>query len=455
MKQKTTGGIGRRDMLKGALAGAAGVLGFPMIVPSSALGRAGTIAPSDRVTLGCIGVGRQGGGDMRGFLQRDDTRVVAICDVQETARNAAKKLVDARNGDTSCLTYNDYRELLVRKDIDAVLMATGERWTPIIGIAAARAGKHMYYEKPLALTVEYAKAIRQVVRDTGVVFQFGTQQRSSRYFRFATEMARNGRIGHVKTFAIASSGGLGQRQPQEKPVSPPPGFDWDKWLGPAPWVPYSELRTSVIWLRISDYGLGNLAGGWGIHDLDIAQWVNKSDDTTPISVEGTGTLYDDIRDTVCDYDIEHTYASGMKLNFMDAKTARAKYPQFGAGNSDLIVGTDGWIWVSRQGIKTYPESLARSVIGPNEDHVLYSEDHRGNFIDAIRHGTKTVSNIEVAAHDEMIAQMSDIAVRLKRKLRWDPAKEEFIGDEQANRRLSKAMRSPWRLESADLVLRQG
>ena len=144
----------------------------------------------------------------------------------------------------------------------------------------------------------------------------------------------------------------------------------------------------------------------------------------------------------------------MKLNFMDGRTARKKYPQFGSGNSDLIVGADGWIWVSRQGIRTYPESLARSVIGPNEDHVLYSEDHRGNFVNAIRYGHKTVSNIEVAAHDEMIAQMSDIAVRLKRKLDWDPIKEEFIGDEQANRRLSKAMRSPWRLESADLVPKQ-
>src|SRR5882757_3853470 len=154
---------GRRTFLKEPLAGAACVLGFPTIIPSSALGADGATAPSDRITMGCIGVGRQGTGDMKGFLQHDDVRVLAVCDVQETARKAAKGLVDARNGDKSCATYNDFRQLLERKDIDALLMATGERWTPYIGIAAARLGKHMYYEKPLALTVENAKAVRAAV----------------------------------------------------------------------------------------------------------------------------------------------------------------------------------------------------------------------------------------------------------------------------------------------------
>ncbi|HMD71478.1 MAG TPA: Gfo/Idh/MocA family oxidoreductase [Bryobacteraceae bacterium] len=459
----------RRNFLKGTLAGAACVLGFPTIIPASALGAEGTTAPSDRITLGCIGVGRQGTGDMRGFLQHDDVRVVAICDVQETARKAAKALVDARNGDKSCATYNDFRELLGRKDIDALLMATGERWTPYIGIEAARLGKHMYYEKPCALTVENAKAIRAAVKQSGVVFQFGAQQRSSQYFRFACELVRNGKIGQLKTIAIASSGGGGRLQP-EAPKDPPPGFDWDMWLGPAPWMPYSDLRTSVYWLRISDYGLGNLAGGWGIHDLDIAQWVNNSDDTTPISVEGTGTLYDDIRDTVATYDIEHTYANGVKIKFMDGGTARRQFTQFGPGNSDVLIGTEGWIWVSRDGIKTQPESLIREIIGPNDKHVIGGSDftqeailtgssatlhaaaggdHRTNFLDSIRTGRPNVSPVDVAAHDEMIAQMADIAVRLKRKLHWDPVKEEFIDDEQANRRLAKTARGPWRTEVPD------
>jgi hypothetical protein len=327
-------------------------------------------------------------------------------------------------------------------------MAPGERWTPIMGIAAARHGKHIYYEKPCALTGEGAKAVRDVVKKSGIVFQFGAQQRSSFYFRNACEMVRNGRIGQLKTIAIGSSGG-GGRQQQEVPEPVPAGFDWDMWLGPAPYVPYSKLRTSVIWLRIADYGLGNLAGGWGIHDIDIAQWVNNADNTLPVTTEGTGTLYDDIRDTIANYDIEHTYANGVKINFMDGAQAHRKYPQFGPGNSDLLIGTEGWIWVSRQGMKTYPESLMKTTIGPNEIHVIRSSDHRGNFINAIRTGEPNVSPVDIAWRAEMICQAGDIAVRLKRKLNWDIEKAVFIDDEQANKRLSKPMRSPWRFEAPD------
>jgi predicted dehydrogenase len=209
------------------------------------------------------------------------------------------------------------------------------------------------------------------------------------------------------------------------------------------------LRTSVIWLRISDYGLGNLAGGWGIHDIDIAQWVNDADNTLPVTTEGTGTLYDDIRDTIATYDIEHTYANGVKIKFMDGATARRQFNQFGPANSDLLIGTEGWIWVSRQGMKTYPESLMKSTIGPNEIHVIRSSDHRGNLINAIRTGEPNVSPVDIAWRAEMICQAGDIAVRLKRKLNWDIEKAVFIDDEQANKRLSKPMRSPWRFEVPD------
>jgi predicted dehydrogenase len=446
-RDKPKPGLARREFLGSAAAGAAAVLGFPTIVPASALGADGTTPPSDRITVASIGVGRMGGGNLRMFLQHQDVRVLSLCDVQQARREQMKALVDRTYGDNRCTTYSDYRELLERKDIDAVSLATGERWTPIIGAEAARAGKHMYYEKPLALTVDIAKSIRDVVRRSGIVFQFGTQQRSSQYFRFACELVRNGKIGQLQRVVIGSSGGDRRVEP-ERPTNPPLGFDWDMWLGPAPWVPYSDLRASIIWLRISDYGLGNLAGGWGIHDLDIAQWVNNSDHTTPVSVEGTGTLYDDIRDTVNFYDIEHTYANGAKIHFMNLAAALARYPQFprGAANSVVLIGSEGWIWVSRQGMKTQPESLMQTIIGPNDQRVIHSPDHKRNFLDAVRTGQPNVSPIEVAAHDEMIAQMSDIAVRLKRKLYWDPAKEEFVNDEQANRRLSKPMRSPWRVE---------
>jgi len=191
-----------------------------------------------------------------------------------------------------------------------------------------------------------------------------------------------------------------------------------------------------------------VGGGWGIHDIDFAQCVNNSDHTTPISVEGTGILYEDIRDTIASFEIEHTYANGARILFMDMGTARRRVPQFQHANMNSVVllGSEGWIWVSREGMRTHPESLMRTVIGPNENRVIHSDDHQRNFLDAIRTGGQTICPAEVAAHDEMICQMGDIAVRLKRRLRWDPVKEMFIDDEQANRRLSRPMRSPWRLE---------
>lgn len=434
----------RRDFLKGTLAGT-GVLGFPAIIPATAWG---ANPPSERITMGAIGIGRMGGGDLRSFLQFEDVRVIAVCDVQETARQRAKNLVDAKYGDKACATHTDFRELLARKDIDAVLIATGERWHPLIDMEAARQGKHMYSEKPMAVCVEQAKAARAAVKRAGVRYQFGAQQRSSYYFRFACELVRNGRIGQLQRIVIGSSGGdEGNIMPPEVPKPAPPGMDWDMWLGQAPWAPYSELRTSVTWLRIGDYGLGNLCGGWGIHDIDIAQWVNNSDNTTPITTEGTGTLYKDIRDTICSYNIEHTYANGVKIQFMDLRTARQRVPQFQNApmNSIALIGTEGWIWVSRRGMHTQPESLMRTVFGPNDIRVIKSDDHRRNLIDAIKTGGPTISPVDIGANAEMICQMGEIAVRLQRKLHWDPVKEEFKDDEQANRRLSRPMRSPWRM----------
>jgi predicted dehydrogenase len=399
--------------------------------------------------MGCIGVGRMGTGNMRGFLQHDDVRVVAVCDVQETARARAKDLVDTKYGDNACARHRDYHELLARKDVDAVLIATGERWHPAIVIEAARQGKHIYCEKPLAVTVEEAKAARAAVRRAGVAFQFGTQQRSSQYYRFAVELARNRRIGDLHKVLICSNGGYGYARPLpvEVPKEPPPGFDWDMWLGAAPWVPYSDTRVSGLWMSISDYGLGHMGGLWGVHDVDIAQWVNDADGTTPVSVEGTGVYHTDIRDTAYVYDIEYEYANGVTVEYMDLSTAKRKYEQFRMGAmASCFVGSKGWVWVAREGVRTHPDSLMRAFIGPGDVRVIHSDDHKRNLLDAIRSGRPTIATIEAAAHDEMVCQMGDIAMRLKRKLRWDPVKEVFIGDEGANRRLARSMRSPWRID---------
>ena len=436
----------RREFLK-CLAGGA-VVGFPTILPSRALGRDGYVAPSDKIVLGAIGVGRQGSGDMRGFLSQPDVRVAAICDVNQATRERNAAAVNTRYGDTACATYNDYRELLGRSDIDVVMIATGERWHPIIASDAARAGKHMYCEKPLGLSINAAKAVREAVNENSVSFQFGTQQRSSFYYRHAVELARNGRIGEVKTIMVGSVRGPNDTL-YGTPKEPPLGFDYDMWLGPSPWAPYSDMRVSVAaWLFISDYGLGCLDGAWGIHDIDIAQWVANADHTGPVEVEGTATFYTDIRDVPHEYTVEHRYASGVRLIHMDMVTARKRAPEFSAlpsTGATVIFGTEGWIFVSRDGIVTRPDSLAAEKIGPNQIQVVRSNDHRRNLLESIRTGQKTICNVEVAVRDQTVIQQEYIALSLGRKLQWDPAAEHFVNDPEADKWMSRPMRSPWHL----------
>jgi predicted dehydrogenase len=438
---------GRRDFLKCVAGGV--VAGFPTILPSSALGRDGNVAPSDRIVMGAIGVGRKGSGDMLAFLEQKDVRMAAICDVNQATRERMAATVNRQYNDTACATYNDYRELLERSDIDAVTIATGERWHPLIASAAARAGKHMYCEKPLALSIAAAQAVREAVNENGVSFQFGTQQRSSFYYRHAVELVRNGRIGELKTIMTSDSRG-GNSTLYGEIKDPPLGFDYDMWLGPAPWAPYSDVRVSIAaWLFISDYGLGNLDGAWGIHDIDIAQWATGSDHSGPIEVEAVAAnFHTDIRDVPYDYTVEHRYASGVRLIHMDRVTAHKREPLFEtlpSVGASLFFGTEGWIFVSRDGIVTHPESLASEKIGPNQIQVIRSDDHQRNLLEAIRTGQKTICNVEVAVRDQTVIQQSYIALNLKRKLRWDPVAEHFVDDPEANKMMSRPMRSPWHL----------
>jgi predicted dehydrogenase len=436
----------RRDFLKALAAGV--VAGFPAIVPSSALGRDGYVAPSERIVFGSIGVGRQGSGDMKGFLAQPDVRMAAICDVQQATRERSQATVNRHYGDTQCTTYNDYRELLARSDIDAVMIATGERWHPLISIAAANHGKHMYCEKPLGLSIAECKAVRETVNRNSVSFQFGTQQRSSFNYRHAVELVRNGKIGELKTIMVGTVHG-----PRDKlygiPKEPPPGFDYDLWLGPCPWAPYSDMRVSIAaWLFISDYGLGCLDGAWGVHDIDIAQWVNDADATGPIEVEGTCSFYTDIRDTPYEWTVEHKYANGVRLIHMDMVSAKKRAPEFNSMPSNgatVIFGSKGWIYVSRAGMVTNPARLATERIGPNEIRVIRSDDHKRNLLNAIRTGQRTICPVESAVRTQTVNQQAYISMSLGRKLHWDPVQEQFIDDAEANRWLSRPMRSPWHL----------
>jgi glucose-fructose oxidoreductase len=426
----------------GALAGAA--LGFAGIVSDSTLGLGGKVSANNRINMGMIGVGSMGSGHVRGFLSHQDVRVVAACDVRREFRDRAKRTVDSHYGRQECAVYADFRELLARPDIDAVLIAVPDHWHALIGIEAARRGKAMYYEKPMGRTVAEAQAVRRAVLQNRVVFQFGTQQRSGYNHRFACELVRTGRIGELHTIMIGSA------EPSFCPNQPaqpvPPGFDYEMWLGPAPRAPYTYERCTRNWTLIHDYSLGCLSGAWGIHDVDIAQWALDSDGACPVEVEGAGVYpTDGLYDTLSSWEVEHRYPNGVKLIHMDMTTARKRAPQFELlWMAMLFEGTEGWVYVSRSGIHTHPESLARTVISANESPFPRSTDHRRDFLDAVRGRKTSISPIEAAVSSDIVCHQADAAIQLGRKLRWDQKAEKFV-DDQANRFLQRAMRSPWHL----------
>ncbi len=413
----------------------------------TAAGAAGVpfVTPSDKIVMGFIGVGGMGSEHLRAFTAQPDVRVAAICDVRQANRERAKQYVDSHYGDSACAEYRDFRELLARKDIDAVLIAVPDHWHVLVGLEAARQGKDMYYEKPMGVSLAEGQAMRTAVRRHGVVFQFGTQQRSDQRFRLACELVRNGRIGQLQSIMLGSAS---YTQVPNQPTEPvPPGFDYDMWLGPAPWAPHCTLRCTRQFTLLYDYSLGCIGGAWGVHDTDIAQWTVDADHTGPVEVEGIGHFpADGFYDTAPAWDVEHRYANGVKLLNMDRATALKRAGQFKMiGMGLLFVGSEGWIAISRQGMNTEPPSLASTRFGPNDVRLPHSRDHRRNFLEAVRARRDPISNIEAAVRSDTVCQQADIAMRLQRKLRWDPVKEVFTDDEQANRMLSRPMRSPWHL----------
>ena len=449
------GGVNRRQFLKSLCGGALAIASFPYIVPSSVLGANGAVPPSEKIVMGFIGVGSMGGGHLRTFLGYKDVRVAAVCDLREMFRQKAKDRVNQHYGGQGCETYHDFREMLSRKDIDAVAVVTPDHWHSLIGLEAAVNGKDMYYEKPLSMSVREDKVLRDTINRYGVIFQFGTQQRSDNRFRFACELARNGRIGKLHTIMIGSHPSITCPNQPTEPVPDSKEFDYDMWLGPAQWSPYTYERcasramgTLGMWTFIYDYSLGGLSGAWGIHHVDIAQWGNGTDGTGPIEIEGTGVFPEDgLTDTAIEWEIEHKYENGVKMIHMNTAIALKRAPQFSIhrGVGILFLGSEGWVFVCRDLIEAHPKSLLTSTIGPDEIHLPRSNNHRRNFLDCVKTRQETICPIETAVRSDTICHLDDIAVRLGRKLRWNPEREEFINDEQANRMLTRPMRSPWHI----------
>ena len=430
--------ITRRDFLKGTVVAVAG----PWVMASSALGAEERPAPSERIVMGCIGVGGMGTGNMRGFLANPDVQVVAVCDVDAKRRQAATRGLELHYAEQlrkgtykGPAAYNDFRELLAREDIDAVSIATPDHWHCLLGIAAAQAGKDMYIEKPLSLTIAEGQALRDAVKRYGRIFQHGTQQRSDRNFRFACELTVNQRIGKLHTIKVGSP--ASEEAGLEPPMPVPEGFDYDMWLGPAPWAPYTEKRCRTpFWYFISDYTIG-FVSGWGVHHVDIAQWGNGSDHTTPIEIEGKGVFpKDGLCDTATAWHVECKYANGVKMIYTDNRETT---------QGVRFEGTEGWVWVRRGEIDAHPKSLLTTALGPNEIHLYESGNHGRNFLDCVKSRKPTIAPIEAAHNSATICHLSQIAMLTGRRLRWDPDRERFINDPEANRFLSRAMRSPWHL----------
>lgn len=423
--------ISRRNFIKGV---AAATAAFPTIVPSSVFG---ANAPSNRVTVGHIGVGGQGGGLLGGFLGVDFCQSVAICDPFKTRREAHAKRVNdhyaARSGQDSykgCTAYNDFREVLARDDIDAVVVGTPDHWHVPISMYAVKAGKDVYCEKPLGVSVEQNKALREAVHSYGAVFQYGTQQRSfNTHCAYACELVRNGYIGELKEIQVIAPNGATGGKPGPDPV--PEGFDYNMWLGPAPVVPYANDRVigGGRW-HIYDYALGFIAG-WGAHPLDIAHWGYPH---IPVEYWGTGRISPDgLFDTVVDWDVRGRYENGIEFSLKPG------------GDKTTFIGTEGWVAPSRGGITASSESLLKIKIKPEEIHLLQDNHHYRNFLDCCRTRQTPASNIDSAVQSDIISHMGDIAIRLGCRIQWDPTEETIVGNDTANRMLTRAMREPWQI----------
>ena len=420
--------------MKSATGVTTGAIVFPYIVSSSALGQGGSVAASNRIVMGAIGVGSQGTGDMRGFLNKKEVQMVAVCDVDKKNRDRAKKFVDDKYGNSDCGTYLDFRELIGRGDLDAVQLALPDQWHSIPAVAAAGAGLDIHAQKPLARTVREGRAICDAVQRYGRVWQTGSQQRSERNFHYACELVRNGRIGKIHKVEVGlPTGGTSDN----KPIQPvPEGLDWDFWLGPAPWVPFRGV-CHWDWRWIMDYSGGQLTD-WAGHHIDIAHWGLGLERTGPVEIEGRGVYpTDGIYNVPYEYKFTCKYANGLTMVVANNKQLLQGAKWYGESGK--------WIYVKRGKLEANPPSVLKEVIGPDEINLYRSRDHKQNFLDCIRSRKETIAPAEIGHRSISVALLGEIAMLTERKLRWDPEKEVFINDDGANRMLSRPMRSPWHL----------
>ena len=435
--RKASHHLTRRKLLARSLAaGAAAAL--PWFVPGQACGFSAAPAASERVTVGVIGIGPRMTYDLRGALSQPDMRCVAICDVQASRRVAGKKLVDEHYGNQDCALYRDFRELLARKDIDAVFIGTGDRWHAPAAILAARAGKDVYSEKPCGLTIGMCQALDDTIRQTKRVFQAGTQRRSVANFQAAIRLAQSGKLGKIHTlYASIYTPSIETAWLPGEPTPPRDVVDWDLWLGPAPWRPYNQKYVAGGWRGQWDFDSGARLLDWGAHTLDLCQWANGSDNTMPVEYEPG------------ENSINARYANGVKLVLDCLKTPFAERPGWvqALGTCPVrFVGDEGWVEAGDSGgIEVHPASLKADVDSAIGKRVrgLDVVAHSRNFLDCIKSRGQTAANSQVMRHSHIACHAAALSWVLNRKLKFDPAKEEFIGDDEANGLRSRPARTPW------------
>jgi len=402
-------------------------LTVPTLIPGSALGLDDTVAPSNRITLGAIGIRNRGARDLSSFLANGDVQFIAICDVQKVQREKIKAVADAHYGTSDCAMYNDMHDMLARDDIDALLIATGDRWHTMASITAAKAGKDVYCEKPCSMTIAESRALSDTFRKYNRIYQAGTQRRSIGNFLFAAELVAQGKLGKLHTVhANTRPPATSHLWLDEEPLPSKEEVDWNMWLGPCPWRPFNRRYITGGWRGFFDFHGGGILE-WGAHTVDLCQWAAGKDDTAPVEYTPQGD------------DVTAIYDDGLKMvmrvdGWMGLGTCSVRYE-----------GDEGWIETGDTGnFAIYPESLRteRTVF---KRAGTDPTTHIRNFLDCVKTRTPANANADVAAQSHVACHAAYIAWQLGETLRFDPAKETFLDNSPANRMRSRAMREPWRV----------
>ncbi len=452
----------RRDFIRstarGTVATSLLVGGFPTIVPASVFGKN---APSNRINVAALGVGRISRvHDMPNVWRSDQARIIAVCDLDSKRVNEGKQLVNEyyskKQGKTydGVKTYEDYREVLQNKDVDAVIISTPDHWHSLMAIHAVEAGKDVYMQKPASLTIAEGRAVSNAVHRSGRILQIGSQQRSSTQFRYAAELVRNGRIGDLQTVEVGLPGDPGGEEEPEMPI--PPNLNYEMWLGPTPYVYYTEKRVHPQsdyerpgWLRCEQFGAGMITG-WGSHHIDCAHWAMDMEYSGPIEVSGSAEFpQSGLWDVHGKFRTEGLYENGVRMIVSNDLPNGIKF-----------IGSKGWIFVTRGNysvtasdptstsaddspLRASDPKIITSKIGPDEIHLYKSDDHHGNWIECIQSRKAPIAPVEIGHRSCSTCLIHHIVMKLGRKVRWDPVRERFINDDEANSMLSRPQRWPY------------